>query len=175
MNKKYYKSLALIIIFVALIGIYFWVNKTNKVEYEDITQNEKAIELTKINRIKISNLSHGTKYDLIYDASEWWVEGDPRFIADQQPIRETLALVDRMSKDNLVSSNKEKEEVFGVGEGRGTLVEFFNDENELLLKLYIGKPTLDGDFTYIKYNDEDDIYIEQGNIPFLIWSYTPVS
>ncbi|MBU4484244.1 DUF4340 domain-containing protein [bacterium] len=138
----------------------------------------KNLNLTKAHRIEIQYLINGVQ--LKQDGGDWFVsdlktklgenldkqnnaddkqEEEKWYDADYIKIESALRILMNLKTTSLVSKNKEKHNLFQVGENIAQNVKVFDASDNLLADLYIGKRGPSFMNTYVRRGESDEVYL----------------
>ena len=155
--------LILIILSIILLGVSFlavYTTKKNKAKLEDNVTRNKLFELNEMDTYKY-NLSFDNQNISVEKINNVWNIMTPtNYVADQM---EAFANVKNFNTlmISTVITNLSEIESFGLNEPQYTFNVWDKDKEHII---YVGNKTIDGDFYYVKYNDEyfslDYIFIE---------------
>ncbi|MBD3345071.1 MAG: DUF4340 domain-containing protein [Chitinivibrionales bacterium] len=86
--------------------------------------------------------------------------------ADSAAVQSALEKFEKMKKDEVISQNPEKQELFEVDEGNGVLVEVWNDKGNSIGKFRIGKKGTDWSSHYVRPVGSNTVYSVRGSIKY---------
>ncbi len=84
--------------------------------------------------------------------------------ADSAAVATALEKIASMERDELISKNPEKQELFEVDSARGVLVEIWNAEGKKAGSFRVGKSGPDWSSNYVRLIGSDDVYTVRGRI-----------
>ena len=90
--------------------------------------------------------------------------------ADSASAAAVFEKLSAMKKDELISQNPEKQEVFEVDSIKGTLVEVWDSKNNSLGKFRIGKSGPDWSSNFVRMVGSNDVYSVSGSIKYAFFS-----
>lgn len=162
-KRKKRKSLTLIsllLILVALIGLYFWYsNREAKTEEEDSTSD--SIQLTKIDDTsKLTKLHYRTKdaeITLTKEGDVWKLENEPERPIDQDKITSLIGLINNISADRMVTEKPDNLADYGLAEPSGYLQGTLSDGTTVTLQ--VGALVPSGDGYYALVNEDSKVYL----------------
>jgi hypothetical protein len=156
---SYKKTIILIIIFCLLIGIAYLLNRpTKKTSKEIILFPEFDSE--KATNIQVDGQTN--KLTLSKEGDQWIVIEEDSLPADKEQIKQALQTVSELKRDNIVSRNPSKQEIFQVDPNKGFKVEIKGEEDKTLAHFYIGKNGPDFMSTYFRKADSDEVILYKG-------------
>jgi hypothetical protein len=92
---------------------------------------------------------------------------------DSGKIATALEKITSMKKDELVSTNPEKQSVFEVDSGSGTLVQAWDSKGDLVVSFRVGKTSASGyNSHYVRAKGADKVYSVRGSIKHAFYSKT---
>jgi hypothetical protein len=152
--KKEYIILVLIII---LLSVYVVIRKNEKLHYElpEIAPMEKK-DITKITIKRVDS-----EITLSRDGNRWLIKPD-NFLADSHVVEKMLDNISGFSLTALVSQSKNYELYELDDENKITVTAYKGDKQ--LLSFDIGKTAPTARYTFVRLNDNPDIYHAEHNL-----------
>ncbi|MGA1864491.1 MAG: DUF4340 domain-containing protein [bacterium] len=156
---SYKKTIILIIILCILIGIAYLLNRPAKKSSEEIVlfpefDSEKATT--------ISVKGDTNKLTLSKEEGQWVVVEEDNLPADKEQVKQALQIVSELKRDNIVSKNPSKQDIYQVDPNKGFEVEIKGEEDKTLAHFYIGKNGPDFMSTYYRKADSDEVILYKG-------------
>jgi hypothetical protein len=131
--------------------------------YETAPAFFKGIE-SEINKFTIETQGDSnSKKELYREASSWKLKDSKgnKYTADEEKINQLLKALYSAKKFTIVTSSKEKAAEYGFNGSDSTIIELFTSNS--IGKMTIGSTGASG-FTYVKWNEEDNIYLIEDNL-----------
>jgi hypothetical protein len=102
------------------------------------------------------------KLTLSKEGDQWVVTEKDNLPADKGEIKQALQIVSELKRDNIISKNPTKQEIFQVDPNKGFEVEIDGKEDKTLAHFYIGKNGPDFMSTYFRKADSDEVILYKG-------------
>ena len=93
----------------------------------------------------------------------WLISDTDGFTADPQLVNSALDTIKNFTRENRVSKNPEKQEIFEVTQGKSIEVKVSNADQKILAHFYIGKTGPDFFSTYLRKEGSDEV-LQVGSI-----------
>ncbi|MFP4416077.1 MAG: DUF4340 domain-containing protein [Chitinivibrionales bacterium] len=97
-------------------------------------------------------------------------KSDGSYPADSAAIQTALEKIATMEKDELISQNPDKQEVFEVDSAKGVLVTVWNSSGNKAGSFRVGKSGPDWSSNYVRMIGSDDVYTVRGRIKSALFS-----
>ncbi|MGA1792186.1 MAG: DUF4340 domain-containing protein [bacterium] len=156
---NYKKTIILIIILCLLIGIAYLINRSPKK-----TSREMALfpefDAEKVTTIRLNGKTN--KLTLIKTDGQWLATEEEDLPADKDQIKQALDVVSELKRDDIISKNPSKQEIFQVDPNQGFEVEIKGEGDTTLALFYIGKNGPDFMSTYVRKADSDEVILYKG-------------
>ncbi len=142
------KGYGLVLLTVFLVGVYLYLSGT----FSKTEEVVGFLEESEIETVEISG--GGQKIVLKKEGGAWFVgEGENRIPADGEKVESFVAEVKMVKFDDLVSSNPEKLDLFGLGEEEKYVLSIGGKTLE------IGKMAPDWRSVYVKNEGSDEVFL----------------
>lgn len=156
---SYKKTIILIIILCLLIGIAYLLNRPAKKTPQEIVLFP-GFDSEKATTIRVNGETN--KLTLSKEGDQWIVIEEDNLPADKEQIKQALQIISELKRDNIVSKNPSKQEIFQVDPNKGFEVEIKGEEDKTLAHFYIGKNGPDFMSTYFRKADSDEVILYKG-------------
>lgn len=109
-------------------------------------------------------------YTLMQHHDEWNVLSSSFvYVADETAVTGLIEGVSQLEVGSIISSNKDRHDMFEVTDEKGAHVQLFAGDKEVPeVDFYLGKTAQDYMTSYLRFNGEDDVYYATGLQSYLI-------
>lgn len=156
---SYKKTIILIIILCLLIGIAYLINRSPKK-----TSGETALfpqfDAEKVTSIRLNGKTN--KLTLVKSEGQWRAVEQDDLPVDKDQIKQALEVVSELKRDDIISKNPSKQEIFQVDPNQGFEVEIKGEGDTTLALFYIGKNGPDFMSTYVREADSNEVFLYKG-------------
>lgn len=154
MSKKIFTlAIVLIILIIAIIAI----EKPFGLDEKFAPEKEKLVEFEIDDINKIAVTKENDTIELIKTNNQWFVSGDK--FAKQDFVLQALNDLKEADINEVVSKNKEKHSNFTVDEEKGIKLSVWDNNENNILNLFIGKNASSPNTQYVRYADSDNVLL----------------
>ena len=150
-----------IIMILLLLAIYLFNQNTQK-QYISKEVSALNIDLNLIASFTITNSLDTISISKI-DTS-WEIVGNDTLNIRQRSIDMFFDKVLAVKKGTLISKNKDKWSIYSVHDTNATHLSLFDNQNNILGNFYIGQSKSNYANSYIRINDDNNVYLTSDNI-----------
>ena len=153
------KTIILVIILCLLLGIAYFLNRPpKKATGERLLFPEFDAE--KVTTIRLAGQNNALTLTKMDD--QWVALEEDELPADKEQITQALQTVSELSRDDIVSKNPSKQDIFQVDPNNGFEVEIEGEGEKTLAHFYIGKNGPDFMSTYVRKTDSEEVILYKG-------------
>ena len=153
------KTIILVIILCVLLGIAYVVNRPPKKATEERLLFPE-FDSEKVTTIRLYGQEHQLTLNKMDD--QWIALEEDELPADKDQIAQALQTVAELNRDDIISKNPSKQDIFQVDPNNGYEVMIQGEEDETLAHFYIGKNGPDFMSTYVRKADSDEVILYSG-------------
>jgi len=153
------KTIILIIVLCILLGIAYFLNRSPQKATEKHPLFPE-FDAEKVTAIRLNGQTN--KLTLSKMDDQWVALEEDELPADKDQINQVLQTVSELNRDDLISKNPSKQEIFQVDPNAGFEVEITGEEDKILAHFYIGKNGPDFMSTYVRKGDSDEVILYKG-------------
>ncbi|MFC1613172.1 DUF4340 domain-containing protein [Patescibacteria group bacterium] len=165
-SGKLNSTYVLLAIFLVLLLVsYFIKDKSLQNNINSGDEQRIVIDVVKEEIDKIEIISDGKTSIIEKQDNIWKVISDHSFIADQEAVASIIEESLKFNKYIVASENKEKIKIFEVDEEKGVNVKIYC-QGEEKANFYVGKPGPDYDSNYVRFANEDIVYLSKGYVGY---------
>jgi len=164
-SGKLNSTYVLLVIFLILLLVSYFV-KDKPLQNSNSGDDQKIIvnlSEEEIDKVEITN--NGKTSIIAKQDNVWKVTSDNNFIADQEAVNSLIQESLKFNKYIIASENKDKIKTFEVDEEKGVNVKIYSQDEEKV-NFYVGKPGPDYDSNYVRFADEDTVYLSKGYVGY---------
>lgn len=153
------KTLILIIILAVLTGVVYSLRKSpKKTKTEGLLFPEFNTE--QVNEIVINGPINKVK--IIKEGDKWIVPEQDNLQADSEMVKQAIEGISQITRENIISTNPEKQEIFEVDPNKGFEVEIKGENDKSQAHIFIGKNGPDFISTYLRANGSNEVLLYRG-------------
>ena len=153
------KTIILVIILCILLGFAYFLNRPRKKATEERLLFPE-FDTEKVTTIRL--YGRDNKLTLTKMDDQWAALEEDGLPADKEQITQALQMVAELNRDDIISKNPSKQEIFQVDPNNGFEVEIQGEEDKTLAHFYIGKNGPDFMSTYVRKADSDEVILYKG-------------
>ncbi|MBU1628338.1 DUF4340 domain-containing protein, partial [bacterium] len=162
---KFKNTIILLILLIALVVVALIIenpfsNKAQKMLEEQVTILFPSFKIEEAAKIEIKQL--GSEFVLEQKGGKWVVSSDKDFPADQESVEKLLESVRDFKVQDVVSKNKEKQNLFQVNDMMGIGAKISNSKGNVIAHIYVGKNGPNFLSTYIRKEGSDEVILSGG-------------
>ncbi len=153
--KKEYLILVFLII---ILGIYLWNYKSNRINYE--LPNPEKIDSQDIARLDLNS----SKSDISLENRDGkWYIAKKDFRAKKDKVQKILDTIGETDIGTLISKSR-KYERYKLNDSQCLTIQAYDDSNQLLRKIKIGKGASGYNNNYVRLRDDPRVYLAKTSI-----------
>ena len=114
----------------------------------------------KVTSIRLNGKTN--KLALVKSEGQWRAVEQDDLPVDKDQIKQALEVVSDLQRDDIISKNPSKQEIFQVDPNQGFEVEIYGEEDNSLARFYIGKNGPDFMSTYVRKADSNEVILYKG-------------
>ncbi len=127
----------------------------------EIQENYLALDSSAVAKIEINPL-YGEATIIQLENEVWYITSPLRADANQTYIANAIETLSNLTVTNLISENKDKFNLFQVGDENSIKIKAYDSNDNLLTALIVGKKNIDFGCTYIRKLDDNKVYLAKG-------------
>ncbi len=158
-KRNFATLISLLLVLVALIGIYYW-NSNREVKPKEDSKTD-SFQLAKIeDTSKLTALHYRTKdteMTLIKDGEVWKLENEPERPINQDKVAGLIGLISNITAERLVTEKPDNPADFGLAEPSGYLQGTLSDGTTVTLEVGVMVPSKDGYYGIV--NEDGKVYL----------------
>ena len=164
MSKKLKISFILFIVLIALIAIYFiWQNpfhQKNNIAPSETLITSDLNNLQKIEITKGKDITTLNKQDNV-----WHVESEDNALANEVIINALISSLQKVKSGTIISDDPAKYPAFNLKDELATNLKLYDDKNNLIIELFIGKLGPTYQQTYVRKKGSKNILLVEQPLP----------